>query len=39
MDKAKDIDEFVQRLAESLSIGQSVRFYMNNLTYGEVHQM
>ena len=39
MDKAKDIDELVQRLAESLSIGQSVRFDMNNLTYGEVHPM
>ena len=39
MDKAKDIDELVQRLAESLSIGQSVRFDMDNLTYGEVHQM
>ena len=39
MDKAKDIDEFVQKLAEPLSIGQSVRYDMDNLTYGEVHQM
>ena len=39
MDKAKDIDEFVQKLAEPLSIGQSVRCDMDNLTYGEVHQM
>ena len=39
MDKAKDIDEFVQKLAESLSMGQTVRYDMDNLTYGEVHQM
>ena len=39
MDKAKDIDEFVQKLAESLSIGQTVRYEMDSLTYGEVHQM
>lgn len=39
MDKAKDIDEFVQRLAEPLSIGQCVRYDIDNLTYGEVHQM
>ena len=39
MDKAKDIDEFVRKLAEPLSTGQSVRYDMDNLTYGEVHQM
>ena len=39
MDKAKDIDEFVQKLAEPLSIGQTVRYDMDNLTYGEVHQL
>ena len=39
MDKAKDIDEFVQKLAESLSMGQTVRYDIDSLTYGEVHQM
>ena len=39
MDKANDIDEFVQKLAEMLGIGQSVHYDMDNLTYGEVHQM
>ncbi|MDE6291675.1 MAG: hypothetical protein K2M16_09085, partial [Muribaculaceae bacterium] len=39
MDKAKDIDDFVQKLAESLEMGERVRYDMDNLTYGEVHQM
>lgn len=39
MDKAKDIDEFVQRLAETLSMGQTVRYDLDNLTYGEVREM
>lgn len=39
MDKAKDIDEFVQRLTEPLSMGQTVRYDMDSLAYGEVHQM
>ena len=39
MDKAKDIDEFVQKLAESLSMGPTVRYDIDSLTYGEVHQM
>ena len=32
MDKAKGIDEFVQRLAESLEIGERVRYDLDNLT-------
>ncbi|MDE6379446.1 MAG: hypothetical protein K2L11_03165 [Muribaculaceae bacterium] len=39
MDKANDLDEFVQKLAESLSMGQTVRYGIDSLTYGEVHQM
>lgn len=39
MDKAKDIDEFEHKLAESLSMGQTVRYDMDSLTYGEVHRM
>lgn len=39
MDKAKDIDVFVQKLAEWLSMGESIRYDLDNLIYGEVHQM
>lgn len=39
MDKAKDIDDFVQKLAETLSMGQTVRYDLDNLTYGELNQM
>ena len=39
MDKAKDIDELVQRLAESLEIGERVRYDLDNLTYGDLNQM
>lgn len=39
MDKAKNIDEFVHRVAESLGMGQSVRYDLDNLTYGELNQL
>lgn len=38
MDKVKDIDEFVQKLAESLSTGERVRYDLDNLTYGGLNQ-
>lgn len=39
MDKAKDVDEFVQKLAELLDMGQSVRYDLDNLAYGELREM
>ncbi|MDE7350496.1 MAG: hypothetical protein K2N25_05465 [Muribaculaceae bacterium] len=39
MNKAKDIDELIQKLAESLEIGERIRYDLGNLTYGELNQL
>lgn len=39
MDKAKNIEEFVNGIADGLSMGCCVRYDLNSLEYGELHQM
>ena len=39
MNKAKDVDELIQKLAASLWVGQSVRHDIKHLTYGVVYEL
>ena len=39
MNKAKDVDELIQKLAETLDIGEMVRYDLGNLTYGEPNRL
>ena len=39
MNRAKDIDEFVREVADLLSIGESVRYDLDDLSYGNLNQM
>ena len=39
MNGAKDIDEFVREVADLLSIGESVRYDLDDLSYGNLNQM
>lgn len=39
MDKAKDIEDFICQITDSLSIGETVRYDLETLSYGELDRM